>query len=297
MKSGFVAIVGKPNSGKSTLINKILGTKVSIVSSKAQTTRNSIVGVYNDNDLQIVFVDTPGIHDAKSSLGSYMNKLSFNEANGCDVIYYLCDCTKGLDRSDKEILSKIFTYDIPVFLILTKIDLCKKTSIMERLNYATTNYNFKEYIPISALKNDNIDELLKTTFNYLNEGPKYYPEDFKTNMSINQKISEIIRERVLKNVDKEIPHLVAVSIDTLKESDTKLTIEATITVNKKSHKGIIVGKNGDMLSKINYESTSELENEFNKKVALSLFVRVEEDWVNNEKKMFELGYFIDKNDK
>ena len=297
MKSGFVAIVGKPNSGKSTLINRLLNQKVSIVSDKAQTTRNSIIGVYNKKDLQIVFVDTPGIHDAKSSLGTYMNKVSFNEANGCDVIYYLSDASKGLDRSDKEILDKLFSYDIPVFLVLTKIDLCKKNLLMERLAYATNNYNFKEFIPISALKDDNVEELLNTTLGYLDEGPIYYPDDFKTNLSVNQKISEIVRERVLKNVDKEIPHLIAVSIDTLNESDNKMIIEATITVNKDSHKGIIVGKGGSMLQKINMESCSELEKEFNKKVVLSLFVRVEEDWVNNEKKMFELGYFIDKNDK
>lgn len=297
MKSGFVAIVGKPNSGKSTLINRILNNKVSIVSDKAQTTRNSIVGVYNREDLQIVFVDTPGIHEAKNSLGTYMNKLSYNEANGCDVIYYLSDANKGLDRSDKEILDKLFSYDIPVFLVLTKIDLCKKNTLMERLAYATSNYSFKEYIPISALKDNNVEELLNTTFSYLDEGPKYYPEDFKTNLSISQQISEIIRERVLKNIEKEIPHLVAVTIDTLNMKDNKMTIEATITVNKESHKGIIVGKSGSMLNKINIESCTQLEKEFNKKVILSLFVKVEEDWINNEKKMFELGYFIDKNDK
>lgn len=297
MKSGFIAIVGKPNSGKSTLLNKILDKKVSIVSDKAQTTRNSILGVFNKQDLQIVFVDTPGIHNAKSSLGDYMNKLSYNEANGCDVIYYLSDASKGLDNDDKEILSKLFTYDIPVFLVLTKIDLVKKNLIMTRLNYALNNYNFAEYIPISAINNDNVEELINTTIKYLNEGPQYYPEDFESNISFNQKVSEVIRERILKNIDKEIPHLVAVTIDNIEESDKKIIVEAAITVNKESHKGILLGKKGDMLKKINLESTSELENIFNKKIVLSLFVKVEEDWVNNEKKMFELGYFIDKNDK
>lgn len=297
MKSGFIALVGKPNSGKSTLLNRILNRKVSIVSDKAQTTRNSILGVYNKDDLQIVFVDTPGIHNAKNSLGTYMNKVSFNEANGCDVIYYLSDATKGLDNEDKEILSKIFTYDIPVFLVVTKIDLAKKNLVMTRLNYALNNYDFAEFIPISALNNDNIDELISTTVNYLNEGPRYYPDDFDSNISFNQKVSEIIRERILKNIDKEIPHLVAVSIDRTEETDSKIIVEATITVNKDSHKGILLGKKGDMLKKINMESVSELESIYNKKVVLSLFVKVEEDWVNNEKKMFELGYFIDKNDK
>ena len=296
MKSGFVAIVGKPNSGKSTLINKLIDNKISIVSDKAQTTRNSIIGVYNKKDLQIVFVDTPGIHNPKTSLGSYMNKVSYNEANGCDVIYYLSDVSKGLDKDDKEILDKLFNYDIPIFLILNKIDLVKKNLIIERLAYATSNYKFAEYIPLSALKNDNIDELINTTVSYLKEGPKYYPDDFKNNLSTNQVISEIIRERLLKNLDKEVPHLMAVSIDNYKEDNKKAIIEASIIVNKESHKGIVLGKGGSMLNKVNVEATTELEKKLGLKVVLSLFVKVDEDWINNEKKMFELGYFIEKND-
>ena len=296
MKSGFVAIVGKPNSGKSTLINKLIDNKISIVSDKAQTTRNSIIGVYNKKDLQIVFVDTPGIHNPKTSLGSYMNKVSYSEANGCDVIYYLSDVSKGLDKDDKEILDKLFNYDIPIFLILNKIDLVKKNLIIERLSYATSNYKFAEYIPLSALKNDNIDELINTTVSYLKEGPKYYPDDFKNNLSTNQVISEIIRERLLKNLDKEVPHLMAVSIDNYKEDNKKAIIEASIIVNKESHKGIVLGKGGSMLNKVNVEATTELEKKLGLKVVLSLFVKVDEDWINNEKKMFELGYFIEKND-
>lgn len=296
MKSGFVAIVGKPNSGKSTLINKLIDNKISIVSDKAQTTRNSIIGVYNKKDLQIVFVDTPGIHNPKTSLGSYMNKVSYNEANGCDVIYYLSDVSKGLDKDDKEILDKLFNYDIPIFLILNKIDLVKKNLIIERLTYATSNYKFAEYIPLSALKNDNIDELINTTVSYLKEGPKYYPDDFKNSLSTNQVISEIIRERLLKNLDKEVPHLMAVYIDNYKDDGKKAIIEASIIVNKESHKGIVLGKGGSMLNKVNVEATTELEKKLGLKVVLSLFVKVDEDWINNEKKMFELGYFIEKND-
>lgn len=296
MKSGFVAIIGKPNAGKSTLLNKIFNNKISIVSNKPQTTRNSILGVYNEKDLQIVFVDTPGIHNSKTSLGDYMNKVSYNEANGCDVIYYLVDAIKGFDNDDREILNKLFSYDIPIFLLLNKIDETSKSKIIERLSYGDKNYKFAEYIPISALKGDNINTLLDVTKTYLKDGPLYYPKDYMTNLTNNQRCSEIIRERILKNIDKEIPHLLAVTIDTFEECDNKVNIEACITVNKMSHKAIVLGKNGDMLKKINLESSSELKSIYNKKINLSLFVKVDEDWINNEKRMFELGYFINKDD-
>lgn len=296
MKSGFVAIIGKPNAGKSTLLNKIFNSKISIVSNKPQTTRNSTLGVYNRDDLQIVFVDTPGIHDAKTGLGDYMNKVSYNEANGCDIIYYLVDVTKGFNNDDKGILDKLFTYNIPIFLVLNKVDDTNKNTIIERLGYADKNYKFAEFIPISALKGDNIDTLLDVTKSYLKEGPMYYPKDYMSNLSNNQKCSEIIRERILKNIDKEIPHLVAVSIDKFLEEENKVLIEACITVNKDSHKAIILGKNGSTLKKINLESSSELKNLYNKKIILSLFVKVDDDWINNQKRMFELGYFINKDD-
>lgn len=296
MKSGFVALIGKPNAGKSTLLNKIFNNKISIVSDKPQTTRNSILGVYNREDLQIVFVDTPGIHNPKTGLGDYMNKVSYNEANGCDIIYYLVDVTKGFNKEDKDILDKLFSYNIPIFLLLNKIDDSSKNEILERLAYGDKNYKFSEFIPISALKGDNIDTLLDVTKSYLKDGPKYYPDDYKSNVSNNQKCSEIIRERILKNIEREVPHLVAVGIDSFKESESKITIEACIVVNKESHKAIILGKGGSMLKKINLEATSELENMYNKKIVLSLFVKVDEDWVNNEKRMFELGYFINKDD-
>lgn len=296
MKSGFVALVGRPNAGKSTLLNKIFNNKISIVSDKPQTTRNSILGVYNRDDLQIVFVDTPGIHNSKTGLGDYMNKVSYNEANGCDIIYYLVDVLKGFNNEDREILDKLFSYNIPIFLLLNKIDESNKSTILERLGYGDKNYKFSEFFPISALKGDNIDALIDATKSYLKEGPRYYPDDYSTNLSNNQKCSEIIRERILKNIDKEIPHLVAVSIDSFKESENKIVIEACVVVNKDSHKGIILGKAGSMLKKINLEASSQLENLYKKKIVLSLFVKVDEDWINNEKRMFELGYFVNKND-
>lgn len=294
MKSGFVAIVGKPNAGKSTLINKIINKKISIVSDKEQTTRKSIIGIYNKKDIQIVFIDTPGIHDPKSNFGTYMNKVSFNEANGCDVIYYMLDVKKGIDKENIKILNKLIKYNIPIFCIMNKIDLVSKKILIERLQYANEKYNFAEIFPISAYYGDNLNELIITTKKYLNNGPKYYPDEILDTVTNEQKVSEEIRESLLKNLDKEVPHLIAVVIDTYKETLNKITVEASIIVNKMSHKGIVLGKKGSMLNKVNMESTSKLEKLLSKKIALSLFVKVEDNWVNNDKKLFEFGYYIDK---
>jgi len=291
VKSGFVAIVGKPNAGKSTLINALLNKKIAITTYKAQTTRNSILGILNKDDLQIVFIDTPGIHDAKNYLGSYMNKEAYAQANGADLIYYVCDSTKGLNKEDKSVLDKLFTYDIPIFCIFNKIDELSNEKLIERCTYASSHYDFKEIIPISALEKNNLDELLKTTLNYLNDGVLYYPKETDDIRTTDFKISEIIREKIILNTQEEVPHFTAVKIDTYKELENKVMIEASIIVNKDSHKGIIIGKSGSMLKKINMSSSKDIKELLGKKVFLSLFVKVEEDWLNKEKKLFDLGYF------
>jgi len=293
MKSGFVAILGKPNAGKSTLVNTLLKDKIAITTPKAQTTRNAILGIYNNNDCQIIFIDTPGLHKAENSLGVYMNKVSFAQALGVDIIYYLIDASHGLDNEDKENLNKLFAYKVPVFLLVNKIDNVKEDVLISRVAYASNNYDFKEIIPISALNNDNLDELLKVTKNYLNDNVKYYSDETKTTYSLEFRISEIIREKIITNLDKEVPHLVAVTIDEIKEKTSKAFISATIICNKKSHKGIIIGKSGSMLRKINCEASKDIAKIFNKKIVLSLFVKVEEDWLNSSKELFNLGYFID----
>ena len=294
MKSGFVAIVGKPNAGKSTLINSLLNKKIAITTHKAQTTRNAILGILNDPTYQIVFIDTPGIHNPNTHLGNYMNKEAYNQAYGADIIYYIVDGNSGIRNDDKEILDKLFEYEVPVFLLVNKIDEINNDKLIERLAYASSSYNFKEIIPISALNKDNLDDLLKTTLNYLNDAIKYYPDDVLTPNSLEFQISEIIREKIILNTEQEIPHLTAVKIDTLKQTDSKITIEASIIVNKDSHKGIIIGKSGSMLKKINGSASREIKNLTNKKVFLSLYVRVEEDWLNKDKKLFDLGYFLEK---
>lgn len=298
MKSGFVAIIGRPNAGKSTLINTLLNEKIAITTYKAQTTRNAILGILNDNDTQIIFVDTPGIHEPNTALGTYMNKEAMSQADGADVIYYLVDGVKGLAKQDQEILDKIFTYDIPVFLVLNKIDEINNDTLISRLSYVNNKYDFKEIIPISALNKDNIDELLKTTKQYLNDDIMYYPKDVNTNVNLDFKISEIIREKIILNTEQEVPHLVACKIDNIKEKTSKVYIDATIICNKDSHKAIIIGAQGKMLKKINDQACTDISKLFNnKKIYLSLYVKVEEDWLNSQKKLFNLGYFTGDKDE
>lgn len=298
MKSGFVAILGKPNAGKSTLLNALLKEKIAITTDKAQTTRNAILGILNEDDYQIIFIDTPGIHQAKTALGSYMNKAALSQADGVDVVYYIVDATKGLQNDDKEILEKVFSYEVPVFLLLNKIDEVSSDLLIQRLKYADDNYDFKELIPISALNSDNLDELLNTTKGYLSDEVMYYPEDIKTNVTLDFQIAEIIREKVIKNLKEEVPHLVACKVDEIKEKTSKVFIEAVIICNKDTHKGIIIGKNGSMLKRINDQASTDIAKLFNnKKIILSLYVRVQEDWLNSQKQLFDLGYFTgDRNE-
>ena len=297
MKSGFVAIIGRPNSGKSTLLNQILGEKIAIVTHKAQTTRNAILGIYNKENLQIVFVDTPGIHNAETSLGSYMNKEAMSQAAGTDVICYIVDGKKGLTKDDDAILKRAFSYGIPVFLLVNKIDEMSNVSIVKRLAYAAENYEFAEIVPISALDGNNVDNLLSTIENYLHDNICYYPTDARTNMTIDFRIAEIIREKVILNTYEEVPHLAAVKVDEIKEGKSKVFIEASIICNKSTHKGIIIGRNGSMLKKINDAATADIHELFGKRIILSLYVKVEEDWLNKDKRLFELGYFSDDQDE
>lgn len=298
MKSGFVAILGKPNAGKSTLLNALLKEKIAITTDKAQTTRNAILGIVNEDDYQIIFIDTPGIHQAKTALGSYMNKAALSQADGVDVVYYIVDATKGLQNDDKEILEKVFSYKVPVFLLLNKIDEVSPDLLIQRLKYAYDNYDFRELIPISALNSDNLDELLNTTKGYLSDEVMYYPEDIKTNVTLDFQIAEIIREKVIKNLKEEVPHLVACKVDEIKEKTSKVFIEAVIICNKDTHKGIIIGKNGSMLKRINDQASTDIAKLFNnKKIILSLYVRVQEDWLNSQKQLFDLGYFTGDRDE
>ncbi|MBR2801958.1 MAG: GTPase Era [Erysipelotrichaceae bacterium] len=289
MRSGFVAILGRPNAGKSTLINALIKEKIAITSYKAETTRNTISGILNREDLQIVFLDTPGIHEAKTVLGSYMNREALSQAEGVDVIYYICDARNGLHEEDDRILKKIKD-KAPVFLLLNKIDALSKEELLSRTTYAATHYDFAEIIPISALKEENLEELLKTTLPYLQDGVLYYPQDQNTSATMDFRIAEIIREKILICCEKEVPHLTAVFVERMKETEKRMNIEAVIVCGKESHKGIIIGQKGKMLQKINSLASREIAEWLGKKVNLSLFVRVEEDWLNKSRRLFDLGY-------
>ncbi|MBO4358273.1 MAG: GTPase Era [Erysipelotrichaceae bacterium] len=298
MRSGFVAIIGRPNAGKSTLINSLLGQKIAITTYKAQTTRNAIIGILNEDDSQIVFIDTPGIHSPTTALGTYMNKEAMAQAMGVDVIYYIVDGNKGLQNEDREILEKVFGYEAPVFLLLNKIDDMSDDLLIQRLNYAGSNFDFAEIIPISALKKDNLDELLETTKKYLKDDVMYYPQDMITNVNREFQIAEIIREKIILNTKEEVPHLVACRVDQINEKTSRVQIEATIICNKKSHKGIIIGRNGSMLKRINDQASTDISKLFDgKRIILSLYVKVEEDWLNSQKQLFDLGYFSGDKDE
>ena len=292
MKSGFIAILGRPNAGKSTLLNALLKEKLAITTHKAQTTRNAILGILNDDEYQIVFIDTPGIHEATSALGIYMNKEAMSQADGADVVLYMVDGNKGLQDEDSQILERIYSYNVPVFLVVNKIDEINRDRLISRLAYADSNYKFDEIIPISALNKENIDELLNTCKKYLKDEVMYYPNDVKTNMNVDFQIAEIIREKVILNTEREVPHLVACKVDEIKDRTSKVFISASIICNKDSHKAIIIGKGGSMLKRINEQASSDISKLFdNKKVYLSLFVKVQEDWLNSQKQLFNLGYF------
>ena len=290
MKSGFVALMGRPNVGKSSLLNALVREDLAITSAKAQTTRNAILGIVHHGGDEIIFIDTPGIHKPRTELGSNMNKEAYGQAEGADVIYYLIDAKKGLMEGDERILRRLKKLEIPVFLIVNKIDLIKGDVLAGLLASIAKDHEFAEYIPISAKDKDNLDELLKTTVDYFSGDTKYYPDDYKTNVSLSFRVKEIIRQKLLELTNQEVPHLVAVTVDTLQESDKKVLIEATIVCNKDSHKAIIIGQGGTKLRAINMSSSKELKKLFGKKVYLSLFVKVKEGWMDRQKDLLDLGY-------
>lgn len=289
MKSGYVSIVGRPNVGKSTLLNSILETKLAITSNKAGTTRNIIQGVYEDGESQIVFVDTPGIHKPINKLGNILNKKAYSTSHDVDLILFLVDVEKGIGKGDMFVLDKIKEEKLPIILVLNKVDRIPKDKLLEIIMKYKDLYEFSEIFPISALKNDNVDALIKTIKNYLpNEGKIFEDETF-TNISTNFYISEIIREKVLRKTREEVPHSVTCLVEKKVEEKDKVIIQAVIIVDRESIKKIIVGKNASMLKDIGIEARVDLEEYFGKKVYLDLFVKVIKNWRDKEKYLKELG--------
>lgn len=292
MKVGFISIVGRPNVGKSTLINNIIGLKVAITSNVAGTTRNNIMGVYNSSDSQIVFVDTPGIHKPINKLGKYMNKESYSSFDEVDVIMFMVDVTKPLGKGDKFVLEKIKKENdnLPVFLLLNKVDLIKKELLFEKITEYNELYNFNEIIPISALKNDNISDLIETTKKYLDDGEKIYEDDIYTDKSINFMVSELVREKVLRLTHEEVPHSVTCIVENYEDNGSSIHINVLVIVEREGIKKILVGHNGSMIKQIGIDARSEIEELIGKKVYLELFVKVVKNWRETEKYLTEFGF-------
>lgn len=289
-KSGFISIIGRPNAGKSTLLNAILQEKVAITTPKPQTTRNNISGILTRDDVQFVFIDTPGIHKPKHELGRTLNKNAYTAIAEADVNYWMVDATQPFGGGDEFLLEKMKQAKIPVFLILNKIDLLDKEKVLETLIQWQNRMQFAEIFPISALTRENVEHLLEVTKSYLQEGVKYFPDDMISDHGENFQIAEIIREKVLYKTNEEVPHSVAVVIENKDETDTKMFLQALIIVERTSQKSILIGKQGTMIRSIRLAAQKELKAKFDKKVELELFVRVEKNWRNRTSKLHQLGY-------
>ncbi len=290
MKVGFVSIVGRPNAGKSTLINSIIGSKVAIVSDKAHTTRNNIQGIYNDDDSQIIFIDTPGIHKPMHKLGKYMNSQSYYSIEDTNVILFMVDATEKIGKGDKFILEKLKEVDSNVFLVLNKVDRIKKENLFSMIEEYNKLFDFKEIIPISALKKDNIDDLIKTIKKYLDEGERYYSEDYYTDKSINFMVSEIVREKVLNLTHEEVPHAVTCVLEKYEEEKNSIHINVLIIVEREGIKRILVGHSGSMIKEIGIEARKDIEELVGKKVYLELFVKTVNNWREKDKYLTEFGF-------
>ena len=296
-KSGFVTIIGRPNVGKSTLMNKLIGQKIAITSNKPQTTRNRIQTVYTDMEKgQIVFLDTPGIHKAKNKLGEYMVNVAERTLNEVDVVLWLVEPTNYIGAGEQHIIEQLKKSTTPVILIINKIDMVEKEKILEYIDTYRKVYDFAEIIPTSALRGTNTDDIIDSIFKYLPYGPQFYDEDTVTDQPERAICSEIIREKALHALNEEIPHGIAVAIDQMKYRKGIVDIDATIVCERDSHKGIIIGKQGAMLKKIGTNARYEMERLLDVKVNLKLWVKVKKDWRDSDFLIKNFGYF-EENEK
>ena len=293
MKSGFISLIGRPDVGKSTLLNSIIGKKVAITSDKPQTTRNIIQGIYTDDEVQMIFVDTPGIHKPKNKLGKVLNKEAYYSINDVDIVLFLVDITEELGKGDKYILDILEKEGKKVILIINKIDKLPREEILVKINQYKDLYNFEEIIPVSALKKDNVDRLINVLKGMLTDNVKYYEDDTYTNVSEKFLISELIREKILDLTHEEVPHSVSVLTEQMIFNKNAVNINSTIIVDRESLKKIIVGHNGSMIKEIGKRSRIDIEALLGKKVYLELFVKVIPKWRDREKYLNEFGYNID----
>lgn len=290
-KSGFIGIIGRPNVGKSTLFNAFIGEKISIMADKPQTTRNKITGIKNFPDAQLIFLDTPGIHKAKTLLNRVMVQTARESFNDADILLMLVEADSDVHSQDMFLIEALSEINIPVFLVINKIDLIEKKLLLPLIDKFRTLYNYQEIFLVSAIKGDGLDDLLQTIKNNLPEGPQYFTEDTFTDATERFIAAEFIREKIMLLTKQEVPYATAVGIDTFKEDEEKnlIRISATITVEKESQKAIMIGKKGAMLKNIGTQARLEMENLFGSKVFLELFVRVKKDWTSSDKMLQELG--------
>lgn len=295
-KSGFVALIGRPNVGKSTLMNRIIGQKIAITSKKPQTTRNKIQTVYTCDEGQIVFLDTPGIHKAKNKLGEYMVNVAEKTLKEVDLIMWLVEPDTFIGAGEQHIAEQLKDIGVPVILVINKTDTVKQDDVLKFIDAYRKIFDFDEIIPASALRGNNVDTVVEQIFKYLPEGPMYYDEDTVTDQPMRQIVAELIREKALHALDEEIPHGIAVTIEKMKKRHHKdiYDIEATIICEKDSHKGIIIGKKGSMLKKIGTNARYEIEQQLDMKVNLQLWVKVRKDWRDSELLMKNYGYVENK---
>ena len=290
-KSGFVTIVGRPNVGKSTLLNYIMGEKLSIVSNKPQTTRNNIQTILTGDDFQMVFVDTPGIHKPKHKLGEYMVNSAKESTKDVDLVLFLTNPDEEIGKGDKFILETLRDKKYPVFLVLNKVDESTQDRVAKSLEMYSKEFSFAEIIPIAAIKGKNVDKLVELMKKVMPEGPKYYPDDMITDVQEKFVVSEIIREKALRTLRDEVPHGIAVDIIQMKQNDIgTYHIEVDLICEKDSHKGIIIGKNGQTLKRIGETSRYELEKFLRAKVNVKIWVKVRKEWRDNQSFLKELGY-------
>lgn len=291
MRSGFVSIVGRPNVGKSTLLNAIIGEKIAIVSDKPQTTRTRIQGVHTSTEGQIIFVDTPGIHKPKHLLGEYMMNISTRSLNEVDLIYYVVDLTRSFGAGEEFIINELKSAQVPIFLVVNKIDLLDEKKVGDLLQPFINEIKFSECISVSASKKQNIPFLLEKTFEYLQEGPLYYPADDLTDQPVSFIVAELIREKALLLTRDEVPHSLAVNVEEFKtQAQGKVYVRAVIYTERDSQKGIIIGKEGQMLKNIGGQSRVEIEKLLDASVYLDLWVKVKKNWRDNEANLNQLGY-------
>ena len=289
-KTAFIAIVGRPNVGKSTLMNALLGEKVAIVSSKPQTTRNRIMGILTKEENQFVFLDTPGIHKPKSKLGSYMMKSVRSSLGSADAVILIADAGRAPGETERNVIEQIKKDELPAMLVLNKIDLYNREQIAETISQYAELYNFNAFVPVSAMKGKNVEDVLEEAEKFLYEGDWFFEEDMLTDQPEKQIASEIIREKLLRMLSKEIPHGTAVVIEEFKDEETLISIRAEIYCEKASHKGIIVGKNGETLKKIGSYAREDMEAFFGVKVYLNLWVKVKENWRDSDFNLNNFGF-------